>query len=200
MIFAKLDNWKDGFRHDGMLFFTQRVAEMLFHYSDHVYRTPVLNTSSLLDEYFQTVSLIEEGFINESHKQYILDELLDSLKNDIVVQKYLDEKECEKIIREINSSTDSERNAVLDYLRVKISDYDFWCRDYLKELVLGGRDKEKISKVLKNFIPELISFGYDRDFIYHYNEKIFVQQDVSSIESLDKFLDRFDYVDKEYDV
>ena len=30
-----LDNWKD-FKNDGLLYFCQRVNEMLFHYSDHI--------------------------------------------------------------------------------------------------------------------------------------------------------------------
>lgn len=200
MIFAKLDNWKDGFRHDGMLYFTQRIAEMLFHYSDHIYRTPVLNTYLLFFEYFHTVDLIKEGTINENHKRYILDELLDSFHDDIVIRKYMDEKEIEKIIHEINSSNDIERDKVLDYLKAKISDYDFWCKEYLRELVVEGKQKTKINKILKSYIPGLIGAGYDREFIYHFNEKIFALQDVVSIDSLDVFLDRFDYSEKEYDV
>ncbi|MCQ2109762.1 MAG: hypothetical protein MJZ05_13500, partial [Fibrobacter sp.] len=144
--------------------------------------------------------LIKEGSINENHKKYILEELLDSLRNDIVIHKYIDEKEIEKVICEINSSSDVERDKVLDYLKVKISDYDSWCKEYLRELVIDGSQKETINRVLKSYIPGLIGAGYDRDFIYHFNEKVFSLREVSSVNSLDIFLNRFDYYDKKFDV
>ena len=37
MKFSKPVNWIDGFRHDGLLYFAQRLEEMLFSYTDELY-------------------------------------------------------------------------------------------------------------------------------------------------------------------
>ena len=47
MKFSKPVNWIDGFRHDGLLYFAQRLEEMLFSYTDELYSVPVLNTCLL---------------------------------------------------------------------------------------------------------------------------------------------------------
>lgn len=38
-------------QYDGILFFIQRLEEMLFHYSDDIVKAPVHNTATLIEEY-----------------------------------------------------------------------------------------------------------------------------------------------------
>ena len=87
MKFYKLDNWHPAFRHDGLLYFTQRIQEMLFYYSSHIYKAPVLNTYLLIQEYLHTAALVKNKTINEHHLKYIMDEFQDAFSNDPMIEE-----------------------------------------------------------------------------------------------------------------
>lgn len=40
-------------QYDGILYFVQRLQEMLFHYSDDIVKAPVHNTMTLIFEYIE---------------------------------------------------------------------------------------------------------------------------------------------------
>ena len=46
-------NHDSAFENDGVLYFAQRLEEMLFDYSIDLYRMPLLNTHGLIYEYFK---------------------------------------------------------------------------------------------------------------------------------------------------
>lgn len=70
---------------DGILFFIQRLQEMLFHYADDVVKAPIHNTSSLIKEYRKTR---DDTSIKEYHLDIIKAELLSSFRDDLVAKKY----------------------------------------------------------------------------------------------------------------
>ena len=67
MIKRGLKNWKDISDLQGMLFFGQRMDELLFHYSMDTYKTPTLNIKLLLREYLETVDSIKEGLLKDKN-------------------------------------------------------------------------------------------------------------------------------------
>ncbi len=44
MKYSVPNNWNDSFDNDGILYFAQRLEEMLFDYSIDLYRMPLLNS------------------------------------------------------------------------------------------------------------------------------------------------------------
>ena len=70
---------------DGLLFFSQRLDEMLFSYTIDLYRVPVLNTHLLLREY---ISVYRDRAINDKYLKQIYEELRDSLNSDVVISHY----------------------------------------------------------------------------------------------------------------
>lgn len=45
-------NWDNRYGYDdGMLFFAQRIEEMLMYFTPHLYKVPALNTYTLIHEY-----------------------------------------------------------------------------------------------------------------------------------------------------
>ena len=44
-------DWDEKF--DGVLYFIQRLEEMLFHYSDDIVKAPIHNTATLILEYIE---------------------------------------------------------------------------------------------------------------------------------------------------
>ena len=68
MIKRNLKNWSNVPSMQGMLFFVQRMDELLFHYSMDTYKTPTLNIKLLLREYLETIEQIKEGILKEKNE------------------------------------------------------------------------------------------------------------------------------------
>lgn len=47
--------------NDGILYFSQRIDEMLKHSTYHIYKAPVLNTYLLIEEYLITADQVKKG-------------------------------------------------------------------------------------------------------------------------------------------
>ena len=200
MKFSKPANWIDGFRHDGLLYFAQRLEEMLFSYTDELYSVPVLNTHLLVKEYLETDEMIENRSIAEAQLKHIMDEFQDSFKSDVIIQNNLKEAEQKNILDKINTSNLANQKKIMMYLNEMLKNYHKWCASYIKEIVPQEVQKKKIEKALRCFVPELIGAGYSGEYIYHYAKKVFFENPVSSMEALTTFLDRFDFRRKEYTV
>ncbi|MCM1234233.1 MAG: hypothetical protein NC489_29360 [Ruminococcus flavefaciens] len=76
MIKRGLKNWKDISSMQGMLFFVQRMDELLFHYSMDTYKAPTLNVKLLLKEYLETIESIKEGMLKDKNEIPIFEEIL----------------------------------------------------------------------------------------------------------------------------
>lgn len=200
MKFSKPKNWTNGFRHDGLLYFAQRIEEMLFSYTSELYSVPAMNTHLLVLEYLDTDETIEDRSIAEAQLKHIMEEFQYSFKNDIVIQNNITEEECKNILDKLNTSNIVDRKKVMRYLFELLKKYDKWCVAYIKEIVPQEQEKKKIERALKCFVPELIGRGYSGEYIYHYAKKIFFESSVDSIDALDAFLNRFDFRRKEYTV
>ena len=200
MKFSKPKNWTNGFRHDGLLYFAQRIEEMLFSYTSELYSVPAMNTHLLVLEYLDTDETIEDRSIAEAQLKHIMEEFQYSFKNDIVIQNNITEEECKNILDKLNTSNIVDRKKVMRYLFELLKKYDKWCVAYIKEIVPQEQEKKKIERALKCFVPELIGRGYSGEYIYHYARKIFFESPVDSIDALDAFLNRFDFRRKEYTV
>ena len=83
MKYSLPSNWSGDFENDGVLFFAQRLEEMLFDYSIDLYRMPLLNTHGLAEEYCDVANKVNSGEVKEYQRDIIFDELIESLKNDI---------------------------------------------------------------------------------------------------------------------
>lgn len=200
MKFYKLDNWNPNFRHDGLLYFTQRIQEMLYYYAPHIHKTPVHNTHTLALEYLHVAKLARNKTIHENHLKHIMEEFQESFANDLIIRGNIDEERRRDIIQRLNSSSQIEQEKTMNYLYSALSDYNKWCIKFLKEIVPQEKEKKKIDRALRCFIPGLLGAGYSSEFIFHFNKEVFSCSAVDSLSSLDVFLDRFDFEKKKYKV
>ena len=143
MKYFKLDNWAPDFRHDGLLYFTHRIQEMLSYYSEHIYKVPVMNTHLLIHEYLHTAKLVKEKIINGNHLKYIMEEFQDTFINDLIVRENIVRKRREGILQKLNSATIEEQEKIMRYLLHVFQSYNLWCKDYLKKIVPQEREKRK---------------------------------------------------------
>ena len=59
--------------NDGVLYFSQRIDEMLNHSTLHIHKAPLLNTYLLAREYLITSKNVTDKVINETHLKFVYD-------------------------------------------------------------------------------------------------------------------------------
>ncbi len=200
MKYFTMNKTEENLVNDGILYFAQRIDEMLCRSTYHIYKMPVLNTQLLIKEYLRTSDLVEQGIINENHLKYIFEEFLESFNGDIIIQEYIPDNVRDSLLQRMQSCTLNERRKLMHYALHLLSKYNFWCKEYIKKIAPQEREKKKIERVLRCYLPGLIAYGYDPDFIYYYNKTIFNQKGKSDVDLLDEFLDKFTFKKKKYDV
>ncbi len=181
---------------DGLLYFAQRLDEMLFNFSIDLYKAPVLNTHSLLAEY---VSIYNNTEIDNKYLSVVLEELNDTLAKDPVINKYWGKDNIVKAQNAFRLLPEKAKITLAEYLLHAFGEtkYFAWCCEYTKWIVKQNNQKDRIEQILKCLVPELISRGYSSQYIFHYNKKCLLKTDVPSI---DLFVDRFDCKKRVYKV
>lgn len=192
--------WAAGYSHDGMLYLAQRIEEMLMYYTSHLYKVPVYNAYLLLEEYAQTFGLVENGSVNQAHLSLILEELCHQLNSDYVIREHYSDDDISYIIGHLKGITGEKQKQFIHYLWHTMSQYPEWCKEELRKVTSSEKEKKKIEKVLRSFIPSLIGIGYSPRFIYRHCKKTFSSEKICCFDDIDKFLDRFDWKQRDYTV
>ena len=186
--------WNNDYKSDGILYFVQRVIEMLDYETIDIFRAPLLNTSRLIIEYLQLVDTsAKQHYINE-----VLNELKVSLENDIVLQYKLTDERITQILDAINKDTD--KKSIIEYLRRSIvPHYLDWCVEYLRHIVPQNKPKQKIERAVRCYIPELLKCGYNREDIY-YTFKEALSSEKDPVKMFDNLLTAYDSTPQEFSV
>lgn len=198
MKFKNQGEWNNGYKHDGLLFFVQKIEEMLGYYTNHLYKVPVYNTYFLMWEYMHVAKLSKEKVINEGHLKYVLDEFIESFENDIVIKDNISKDKMDYIIQRLNSSSVLDQERIIHYLYHYFANYHEMCVTYLKKTVREEKEKKKIEKGLRCYLPVLIGGGYSQEYIYHYSSEVFGNDKLGSLDMLDTFLSRFNFKRRKY--
>lgn len=98
MIIKKEVLWNKDYANDGILYFSQRIVEMLDFRTIDIYRAPVSNTTSLIKEYLN----VYEGAAKEHNLEVILQETVFSLENDIILLEKFGEDKIREIVKKIH--------------------------------------------------------------------------------------------------
>ncbi len=193
-------NWNSENRTiDGILFFTQRINEMLFHYILEKYKAPILNTHLLLEEYLDVHQGDPKGWVN---LPIILSELSLTLSRDPVINHFFGQQYVSRTLAEIHNSSKERLPKLLNLLNTSWGQpmYLELCLQYALEVIPENIDFEKIDAMLDCLIPELIANGYSSEFIFRYNNDFFQSKSNASIEGVKTFLSRFDLKMHKYSV
>lgn len=202
MKYSLPSNWSGEFENDGVLFFAQRLEEMLFDYSIDLYRMPLLNTHGLAEEYCNVANKVKSGEVKEYQRDIIFDELNESLKNDIVLKECWSYENIEKVIKTFGSSSQQEKYNTISYISATLSNgrYYDWCVKTIIKYTNQPKQKKKLEEALRCFLPELISMGYDAHYVYSELRKCFFEKNVVDKDSVKKFLDVFNFEIHKYTV
>lgn len=200
MRFKIVGQWANEFKHDGLLFFAQKTEEMLFYYTSHLYKVPVYNTYSLMGEYLYTSQLVQQKVVNEGHLKYILDEFMEAFEEDIVLKNNISEDKRKYIIQSLNESSTLDQERIMRYLYHHFANYYDMCVAYLKKIVREEKEKKKIEKALRCYLPTLLNNGYSEEFVYRYNIAFWTNEEISDTEAIDNYFKRFDFKKRKYRV
>lgn len=202
MKFSLPNNWSNSVENDGVLYFAQRLEEMLFDYSIDLYRMPLLNTHGLVREYCDVIKRVKLGEVKEYQRNIVFEELIESLKNDIVLKECWGVDNIDKIIKSIGSSSQQTKDNTVSYLKASFGHrrYFDWCVNTIIKYTNQPKQKKKIESTLRCFLPELIASGYDADFIYKKMRQCFFGKESIDKNSVQNYLGNFDFKVHQYTV
>ena len=205
MVYYNLSKWTISEETEGLLFFAQRIEEILCHYTLDSFKGRLLNTPLLIIEAQKTISDIENEKINNSHIKYIIEELNWSLKQDRVANKLLDiERELYYPINFDPKSTNyDELKDILSLLAKKLVNrkYESVCRHLLTDAIKDNKKKD-INALCESWICILQYMDYSRSWLYHYVVNFFfrAKNEIKSKDILDAFFSKIDFKEKLFHV
>ena len=77
------------------------------------------------------------------------------------------------------------------------SQYLEWTKNYILSIVPQNKDKRKIERAIRCFIPELLHCGYSRDEVYH-SAKSILSDSIEPSQALESFIKRYDRRKRKY--
>ena len=201
MIRRNLKNWENISSMQGMVFFVQRMDELLFHYSMDTYKVPTLNIKLLLQEYLDTVESIKEGQLKDKNEIPVFEEIVWCLESDKIAQKVIGESISKEFLKNNGSYDKGMKRKVCQLFLDKLSGKTYLeeIEEELKNAVINDL-KKQIDLYAKNFVRELTVLGYNSRYIFSRLNKIFYNDTVSDFGSMNRFFDCFDCEVKKYSV
>ena len=185
---------------DGILYFSQRLEEMLFNYTIDLFRMPLLNTHGLADEYCKVAKKVKTNDIKEYQKNIVFDEFVESFKSDIVLKECWGQDNIDRVLKSFGSSSEQEKYDTIAYIDATFdnAEYYFWCVETVKKYSKLPKQKKKIESSLRCWVSEILSMGYNTDYIYSELKKHFFSTNKITENSVDEFLDIFDFKPHKY--
>lgn len=187
---------------DGIVFFAQRLEEMLADSAVDLYKMPLLNTHSLASEYCKVSEDVTSGLLKEHYRTAVYEEFISSFKNDIVLKENWGKDNIERVIKSFGSSNQKTKNNIIAYIDATLDNgkYLNWTKDTILKYTNLPKEKSKIEALLRCFLPELIMWGYDPEFIAVTLNTHFFRGAIISNDTVKSFLDVFDLKVHEYKV
>lgn len=194
-------NWDKSFDYEGLLFFVQKMQELLYFYTDDIHRAPVHNTSTLCYEFLHTHAEVRSGKVNSKHLNEIFQEIKYSFSHDAIIKSYLGSDFVEQVSSKLNACQEHDHYKYVNYLDNLLNmDYYGWVVEFLKRHIQHGSHKEEIISGARCWIADIIMQGYSAEFIYSFLEDTFISKKVSSLDVLDTFFNRFDFSKRKFKV
>ena len=182
-------------QYDGILYFVQRLQEMLFHYSDDIVKAPVHNTMTLIFEYIELEKDVE---IMQFHFDAITDELICSLQKDVVLNSLWSKSFISKLITALRAN----QKETIHYLYGLISFEEYYeaCQRYVLSSFNRPQNKKEIGAGLRCWIASTTWAGYTSEYIYRFLRDSFQKEIQNPKYNIEKFINHFQLNENKYEV
>ena len=188
---------------EALLFFAQRMDELLFLYSLDTYKPSCLNAPFLVKEALSVVEEVENGVIDESAVKTVLDELRWSLSSDLVAKKEI-ESDLSYYFLDIGNSKTKDIKIRLELLSHKLKPHSYLYSAFSELKVAIAKKKKNDIDFLSNTITTtLINIGVSKRHLNDIINDYFFSDDGGQIESvdvIDDFIQKLTPSLKEYEV
>lgn len=200
-----LNKWELKPEMEGLLFLAQSINELLFDYTIDTYKLPALNSRTLIVELRAALDDLESGIIKQGAIEPMAAEVVDALKKDPVMREIMG-TQLEEVVKSI---TDHKRlhklKTTVKYLVNKSEDsYFLTVMKLLKDTIRYPKEKEKIVRLARIYLNELISKGYATQHVYFESDRFFfsgkVPAKIDDPGLIDDYFSQFSLVDKHYQV
>ncbi|UYC12338.1 hypothetical protein [Xanthomonas sp. CFBP 8445] len=196
MKLRNLSRWDLSERTNGLLFFAQRVDELLFDLSLDTYKPPALNAPHLCIEALALIKEIEKGFIDASNLQHVIEELTWSLQNDPIAKKLLDAEVSYYVIHNAQTPLSTTK------LRLEVLARTINSKRYLKILreelfsAVTNCKKREIDFLATTLITTLTNNGLDKQWLHDKTHDFFFSPVGNTIDSPEHLLEFLDIADQ----
>lgn len=198
----KYSQWSNSEGLSSMLFFAQRLYEMLFDYTLDSFKAPALNTPLLCEELLVTINHVENENIDRNNISAILDELKWSFSKDSVAKKILNKRE-DQYLEELDLSNLKEFRLKIELLHNKLSPIKYIesCKYYLSQLIKNNGSKKEIDSISRQFLSSLIDIGYHQTHLYFLTKNFFFgSESITDSSQIDDFFNLLSIEPNEYTI
>lgn len=187
---------------DGIIFFAQRLEEMLTNHSIDLFKMPLLNTHGLADEYCDVANRVKAGGIIDYQLTAVYEEFIESFSSDIVLKENWGKDNIERVLKSFGSCSQKEKENVIAYINATLDNgkYFNWAKSTILKYTSLPKEKKSIESALRCFLPELIMWGYDPDFIFSTLQTHFFKGKQITKDTVEDFLNVFDLKTHRYNV
>lgn len=177
----------------GLLFFAQRMDELLFDFSLDSHKAPALNAPSLCIEAIDLISEIENGFMESSNLEPVLEELRWNLQNDSVAKSLLDADSGYYTLRNNDTPLSQTR------LRLEVLGRTLNPKRYLDAILwqlrtaVEQKKKREIDELSTKMLTTLLNMGISKQAIFSMVNSAFFDpsgEKIESLEVLDNFIEK----------
>lgn len=187
MKFRTLKNWPDTASTSILLFFAQRMEELLFDYTLDTYKPSALNAPALCQEALVVLADIESKVLEASALTHVLDELEWSIHSDPVSKSLLEANLSRYLVRDDGVSI-AEKKLKLEVLSGMLNQHRYFirCVEFLEKAISNG-DKKDVDLLARTLCTTLINLGQSKYFLYKEVVDYFYYDENSFVNSTDGF-------------
>jgi hypothetical protein len=205
MKIPNLKKWDLNPEIEGLLFFAQTIDELLFDYTIDTYKIPALNSRTLTLELLSSIKDLESGFLRKGAIEPMVRELTDALNKDPVIRVVVG-NHFEELLGSLGDYQHTKKlTTAVEYL-VNTADDSYFLTSVklLKEAIHTPREKDKIARLTRIYINELISRGYAPQYIYFESDRFFfsgrLPARIDGLRVLDDYFGLFPFEERRYNV
>lgn len=189
MKFRTFRTWKFNGDLSALLFFAQRMEELLFDYSLDTYKPPALNAISLCDEALTLLADIETGILEEVNLTHALDELEWAIQSDSVA-KSLMEADLDRYLPRHQDTPLATKKLRLEVLSGVLNPYRYFdcCIKALEKAIIANH-KEDIDILSRTLCTTLVNLGQSKAFLYKTTREYFFHEQLDITDCSQAFQD-----------
>lgn len=188
--------WNKNYSYDGLLYFAQRIVEMLDFKTPDIYKAPLMNSVRLINEFLE----VDNDPYKNNHLDLIFSEFRDSFREDIIINSQWNVQKISQILDQLDKNK-AQRPDLMKYLYSLIYPHYFnWSLNLIRSYVSQNESNSKIEKVIRCFLPELIYRGYAKEEVLLLAKENFFSSSFNIETSLESFLSNFTFTNHSFDI